>query len=261
MYLFFCSLDKTRHSAVALVVEVATPLDYKTRSHHGGTNHRLATNTPAVVSLYPSSFLPCLCAMIPPFSVPVYEPLPYALSGLSFTQLPIHTQRYLLDIAQSAPLHSPEMNFILDQRSIISLELFNDLIGNDTALVNMRYEAIVMARDLQTGISPQATAEWHMAAQNKRLHIVLDILLPERELIFNEFMIKFDALVWLDQEGRRKYTPEDWKRYRDALLKPILDQTSNRLVARDEYVRNLPVINGYNYRAPSLPYSPFGSLL
>ncbi|KAG2366290.1 hypothetical protein BDR07DRAFT_1396648 [Suillus spraguei] len=189
--------------------------------------------------------------MIPPFSVPVYEPLPYALSGLSFTQLPIRTQRYLLDIAENELYFGPALNHIA--------ELFNDLIGNDTALVNMRYEAIVMARDLQIGIPPQATAQWHLAAQKKRLHIVLDTLLPERELIFNEFMIKFDALVWLDQEGRRKYTPDDWKRYRDALLKPILDQTSNRLVARDEYVKNLPVINGYNYRAPSLPYSPFGS--
>lgn len=197
--------------------------------------------------------------MIPPFSVPVYEPLPYALSGLSFTRLPMYTQRYLLDIAKSTPPHTPKVNPVLDERSIISLALSMNLIGNDIALVNLRHETITMARDLERGIPPQASAQWHLAAQNKRLQTVLGTLLPERELIFNEFMIKFDALVWLDQEGRENHTPEDWQRYRNALLKPILDHTSEQLVARDEYVRNLPVINEYYYRAPSLPYSRLGS--
>lgn len=192
--------------------------------------------------------------MIPPFSVPVYEPLPYALSGLSFTQLPMYTQHYLLDIAKLVPPHAHKVNSILDEHSIISLALYISLTRNDIALVNLRYETIVMARDLERGIPRQAGVQWHLAAQNKRLQTVLDTLLPEREIIFKEFMIKFDALVWLDQEGRENYTPEDWQRYRNVLLKPILDHTSEQLVARDEYVRNLPVINGYYYRAPSLPY-------
>ncbi|KAG1722340.1 hypothetical protein EDD22DRAFT_738442, partial [Suillus occidentalis] len=55
-----------------------------------------------------------------------------------------------------------------------------------------------------------------------RLQKLLGDVLPERELIFNAFMIKFDALVWLDQQGREHYTPDDWQRHRDALLKPIL---------------------------------------
>ncbi|KAG1870255.1 hypothetical protein DFJ58DRAFT_765319 [Suillus subalutaceus] len=197
--------------------------------------------------------------MIPPFSVPVYEPLPYSLSGLSFTQLPMCTQHYLLEIAKLVPPHAHKVNSILDERSIISLALYINLLGNDITLVNLRHETITMARDLERGIPPQASAQWHLAMQNGRLQTVLGTLLPERELIFNEFMIKFDALVWLDQEGRENYTPEDWQRYRNALLKPILDHTSERLVARDECVRNLAVINGYYYRAPSLPYSRLGS--
>jgi hypothetical protein len=192
--------------------------------------------------------------MIRPFSVPVYEPLPYTLSGLKFSQLPMHTQRYLLNIAKSAPPHKLKMNFISDQRSIISLALSTNLKWNDVVLVNMRHEAIIMARNLQRGIPSRASVKRHLAAQNRRLQTVFGTLLPERELIFNEFMIKFDALVWLDQEGRENYTPRDWQRYRDTLLKPILDHTSERLVARDEYVRNLPVINGYYYRVASLPY-------
>ncbi|KAG1777794.1 hypothetical protein EV702DRAFT_1101006 [Suillus placidus] len=196
--------------------------------------------------------------MIPPFSVPVYEPLPYALSGLSFTQLPLYTQRYLRNIAKSVSPHAPDVNSISVERSIISMGLFPSLLGNDMNLVDLRHEAIAMARDLERGIPPQASAQWHAAMEKWRLQKVFGTLLPERELIFNQFMIKFDALLWLDQEGRENYTPEDWQRYRDALLKPILDNTSKQLVALDKSFRNLPVNSGYNYRVPSLPYLPFG---
>lgn len=190
--------------------------------------------------------------MIPPFSVPVYEPLPYALSGLSFTQLPVCTQRYLLDVAKLVPPHAPDVNSISVERLIISMALFPSLIGNDMNLVDLRREAIAMARDLAKGVPPQASAQWHVEVENRRLQKVLGILLPERELIFNEFMIKFDALVWLDQQGREDYTPEDWQRHRNALLKPILDYTSKQLVVLD-------MIIGYNHLVPSLPYPPLRS--
>lgn len=197
--------------------------------------------------------------MTPPFSVPVYEPLPYALSGLSFTQLPRYTQRYLLNIAKLVPPHAPDVNSVSVERSIISMALFPSLLGNDMNLVDLRHEAIAMARDLGRGIPPQAIAQWHVEMEKWRLQKVFGILLPERELIFNLFVVKFDALLWLDQEGRENYTPEDWQRYRDALLKPILDNTSKQLVALDESFRKLPVnLSGYNYRVPSLPYLPFG---
>lgn len=192
--------------------------------------------------------------MIPPFSVPVYEPLPYVLSGLSFTQLPVCTQQYLLN-AKLVPPHAPDVNSISAERLIISMALFPSLTGNDMSLVESRHEATIMARDLERGILPQATPQWHVEAQERRLQNVFGIFLPERELIFNEFMIKFDALVWLDQQGRGHYTPEDWQRYRDALLQPILDYTSEQLVALDKVVRNRPAFIRYNHR---LPYSPFG---
>jgi hypothetical protein len=196
--------------------------------------------------------------MISPFSAPVYEAPPYTLSGLSFTQLPVHTQRYLLDIAKLVPPHALDVNSISAERSIISMALFLSLIGNDMSLVDQRHEAIAMARDLERGIPPQASAQWHLEAENSRLQNIFGTLLPERELILNEFMIKFDALVWLDQQGRENHTPEDWQRYRDALLKPILDHTSKRLIALDKVVRHRPVIIRYNHRVPSLPYSLFG---
>ncbi|KAG1767989.1 hypothetical protein EDD22DRAFT_818981 [Suillus occidentalis] len=170
--------------------------------------------------------------MIPP----VYEPLPYALSGLNFTQLPVCTQQYLQE-ANLAPPHAPDANFISAERLNISTALSSSLTKNDVDLVELRLETVVMASDLETGIpSRDDRLRDVLAAQECRLQKLLGDVLPERELIFNAFMIKFDALVWVDQQGREHYTPEDWQRYRDALLKPILYHTSQQLVALDNAV-------------------------
>ncbi|KAG1752854.1 hypothetical protein EDB19DRAFT_1627767 [Suillus lakei] len=198
--------------------------------------------------------------MTSPFSVPIYEPLPYVLSGLSFAQLPLYTQRYLSDIAKLVPPHAHGLNTITAERSIISTLLSRSLEGNDIALVRQRREATNMGRDYEQGIPFQNHAQWHAAAQEMRLQTVLGVLLPQRGRILDEFMIKFDALVWLDQEGRQNYTPGDWQRYRDALLTPILDRTSDQLVALDESVRNRSVSDECYYRGPpNSLYSRFGS--
>ncbi|KIK37581.1 hypothetical protein CY34DRAFT_810201 [Suillus luteus UH-Slu-Lm8-n1] len=170
--------------------------------------------------------------MIPP----VYEPLRYALSGLDFTQLPVCTQQYLQE-AKLAPPHAPDVNVISAERLKISMALSSSLIKNDMALVELRLETVVMASDLETGIPSQDDLQRDaLAAQECRLQKLLGNVLPERELIFNAFIIKFDALVWVDQQGREHYTPEDWQRHRDELLKPILDNTSQQLVALDTAV-------------------------
>ncbi|KAG0700821.1 hypothetical protein DFH29DRAFT_929844 [Suillus ampliporus] len=173
--------------------------------------------------------------MLPPFSVPVYEPLPYALSGLTFPELPLRTQLYLVEMARLVPPHAHGVNSIENERSRISKALYRSLKGTDIALVDLRHEAATMARYLKGSTSPPA--HWHVIAQETRLQQVTGVLLPERELLINEYMIKFDALVWLDQQGREDYTSEDWQRHRDALLKPVLDHTSAALVAMDEFVR------------------------
>lgn len=188
--------------------------------------------------------------MIPP----VYEPLPYALSGLSLTQLPVRTQQYLRN-ARLVPPHAPEVNTIWAERLNISTALSRRLTRNDLDIVALRLDVIKMARDFRRGIPSQDTQQWHEAAQARLFQELLCTVLPKRELIVNAFMIKFDALVWLDQQGREHYTPEDWQSYRDALLKPILDHTSLRLVAQYEAVRTR-FNRTYNHR---LPYSPFGS--
>lgn len=192
--------------------------------------------------------------MLPPFSVPVYEPLPYTLSGLTFLQLPPPTQRYLV-MVKLVPPHAPDLNTIEDERSRISLALFRSLKGTDIALVELRHETVAMSRELEAGASPSA-ARYAAAVQRQetRLKEVLGVLLPERELLFNEYLIKFDALIWLDQEGRENYTLEDWQRHRDARLRPILDYTSRALVALDESVTKRTMTTGYTWKTPRSPF-------
>ncbi|KAG1905088.1 uncharacterized protein F5891DRAFT_944544, partial [Suillus fuscotomentosus] len=159
------------------------------------------------------------------------------------------------------PPDVPEVESILDERSIISMALFRSLIGNDRALVRQRDDAIAMARKLQRDIPSQETTQWHLEQQTMRIQFVFGTLLPERKFIFNAFMIKFDALVWLDQRRWENRISEYWQRYRDALLEPILDHTSTQLtwIAQGKSVMNMHVINGYTHWAPSLPYSPLVS--
>ncbi|KAG1762881.1 hypothetical protein EDD22DRAFT_889408 [Suillus occidentalis] len=153
---------------------------------------------------------------------PVYQPLPYALSGHSFTQLPICIQQYLHN-TKLVPPHAPDVNFISAERFNISTALSSSLTINDLNLVKSRLDTIAMA-----------------PAQERRLQYVLSNVLPKRERIFSAFMIKFDAL------DANITALEDWQSYRDA-----------RLVALYKAVRTRPVLFGYhNHR---LPYSPFGS--
>lgn len=192
--------------------------------------------------------------MLPPFSVPVYQPLPYALSNLTFHELPLLTQHYL-GTAKLVPPHARGLNSIEDERSRISLALFRSLKGNDIALVELRHEAAAMSRKQEARASPSAA--WNAAAvqrQEARLQEVLGVLLPERELLFNEYLTKFDALIWLDQAGREHYTPEDWQMDRDARLRSILDYTSRALIAMDESVTKRIMAKRHSWRTPRPPF-------
>ncbi|OAX41139.1 hypothetical protein K503DRAFT_767943 [Rhizopogon vinicolor AM-OR11-026] len=189
--------------------------------------------------------------MIPPFVAPVYEPLPYELSGLTFMQLPFHTQRYL-GMAKLVPPHARGLNSIHDEHTRISQSFFRSLTGNNEALVDKRHEAVAMTRELEAVVPPSAK-RWYAAAQKSRLHQVFGVLLPERELLFTEYVSKFDALIWLDQQGRTNYTPEDWQGYRDARLKPVLDSATHALIAMDEGMTRYTTTTRHTWRTHHSP--------
>jgi len=191
--------------------------------------------------------------MIPPFSAPVYEPAPYAYCGRAFHELPPLAQHYLSEVACLMPpaTHSPSA--IEDERSRLALSLFRALQGIDIALVDKRYEAYHVAREAQA--SP--TTQWFHSALRKdeeRLQEVVGVLLPERQRTLDEFMIKFDALVWLDGEGREQFSHAEWQAHRDTLCAPILDYTRRALIALDESVMKKTIELQENSQAQPDPY-------
>ncbi|KAF9241858.1 hypothetical protein BU15DRAFT_60754 [Melanogaster broomeanus] len=166
--------------------------------------------------------------MLLPFSVPVYQPSPYTYVGREFNQLPIVAQHYLAAVAQLMPpiAYNPDPEAIPNQRWFLAEALFRALQGIDIALVNRRLEAHHASREAL--LSPSSVDFEEAAKQEKRRISESD------NGTLDEFVLKFDALVWLDVDGHEAFTQEDWQAFRDALLTPIMDETGRALRRHDE---------------------------
>ncbi|KAH7923158.1 hypothetical protein BV22DRAFT_1093424 [Leucogyrophana mollusca] len=181
----------------------------------------------------------------------IYVPSPYAFTGLSFLELPPLVQHYLTNVARLVPSGNCDVDALQDERSRLSLALFRGLQGVDIALVDKRHEAYAAFRESAGNISPSA-AWFEIAAKQdeERIKEILGVLLPERQRILDEFMLKFDSLVWLDTEGHEDFGVNDWQAYRDSLCEPVLDYTHRALRALDEAVTKKNMENGGPWRAP-----------
>ena len=87
--------------------------------------------------------------------------------------------------------------------------------GNNTALVK-EWQSIQKGRS-RTADHKKANFEALTESEEQ----FLKVLLPERERHFNDFMIKFDALVWLQMESKDdedKLSEEYQRRFRDEKL-------------------------------------------
>ncbi|KAI0339896.1 hypothetical protein BDW22DRAFT_1486590 [Trametopsis cervina] len=175
----------------------------------------------------------------PSIPIPEYEPAPYRFSGLAFADLPPLAQYYLADVVGvTSPAHATAKH-LQDHRAILQCSFFRSLQGNDEWLVK-EWIAIQEARSAVIRDSECAAA----ALQRESEEQFLDVLLPERERHFKEFIIKFDALVWLDVEGRRekeKMSEQEQRRYRDEEcgLQQALEYTKKALQVLDREVARL----------------------
>lgn len=176
--------------------------------------------------------------MHPSFAVPIYEPSPYVFSGLTLDQLPLLARYYLADIAEVLPpaLYEPEL--LAARRSQLALALFRSLQGVDMALVERRQDARRTAAQ-----RPDETVEqWRQRTEEQdreRIETVVDVLLPERQILLDEFMIKLDTLVWVEMEGQTgssRRSVQEQQVYRDEICAPILEYTNKALIALDEAV-------------------------
>lgn len=168
--------------------------------------------------------------------VPTYEPSPYALAGRPFKLLPPLARYFLADVVGVIDPKDATPQLIQDHRDALKCTFFRALQGNDEWLVR-EWRAIQKRRSL-------AAQGMEALGPSESEEQFLMVLLPEREGLFREFVGKFDALVWLELEGRQKesaLTEDEQKRYRDEMcgLKEALDYPKKALEALDRQVAGL----------------------
>ncbi|KAI0312243.1 hypothetical protein OF83DRAFT_1176833 [Amylostereum chailletii] len=157
------------------------------------------------------------------FSSLSYTPYPYRFSNIPFHELPASAQRYLFSINSGplVPLHA----LLPTLHAHLVHDLARALQDSDTALVYLRREA-----SLATLPDRRKDAE--------RLAKVVHVLLPARKRVLENFITRFDTLVWLECEVLRPLgtpaTRDGQRRFRDRVLLPLLQLTTRVLVALDE---------------------------
>ncbi|EIW83106.1 hypothetical protein CONPUDRAFT_152147 [Coniophora puteana RWD-64-598 SS2] len=164
--------------------------------------------------------------MSPAFLPPVYDPEPYTFTGLHLQELPHFCQHYLADVAQLLPPRMLAPDAVKHERHRLVFSLFRSLEGTSISLIEKRYDA---ARDQELNLPPTVAAEKNAT----RLQEIVCILLPERQRLLDEFLLKFDALLWIDVECRKDCGANDWKTYRDSLVSRVLKMVDERLIELD----------------------------
>ncbi|KAI0076140.1 hypothetical protein K474DRAFT_1663409 [Panus rudis PR-1116 ss-1] len=185
-----------------------------------------------------------------PFVAPEYVPSPYAFAGLSYKKLPPAAKRYLQkEVGVTAPskINSTDLEVRYEQ---LEQNLMRSLEGNNYALVERSHEVRRGSRGslsmTPSPASPDFTMTQAMDApptyqtilENdiRRLSEVLNVILPERQIILDEFLLKWDALFWLEMEGipeELRFSVETQILTRDTTVKHILTRAQNAPVALD----------------------------
>ncbi|GJE89990.1 hypothetical protein PsYK624_061090 [Phanerochaete sordida] len=162
----------------------------------------------------------------------IYVPSPYSLTNISFEELPHLAQHYLTDVLSISAPHAMTPGQIETEMSRLCAQLCRALEGNTMALVQARRQADLACLDAE----PRSPVD--LDADNaQRVLEVLGILLPERERLMDDFVGRFDALVWLDlsQPREEPLSIEQQKKYRDEhpLFQATLQSARDVLVALD----------------------------
>lgn len=175
-----------------------------------------------------------------------YLPPPYTFSDLSFDELPHLAKHFLGDVLAIAPPHASSPEQIESEMSRLCGELCRMLEGNTMALVQARRNADLASID----DVPSSPVDIKVGNARRVLE-VLGVLLPERERLMDEFVGRFDALVWLELSrlGGKRLSVENQRQYRDEhpLFRDTLQRTKDILVNLDREVALLDEVR----RGPS----------
>ncbi|KAL4253292.1 hypothetical protein ABKN59_005122 [Abortiporus biennis] len=162
-----------------------------------------------------------------------YIPPSYTFHGLRFHQLPLSAQQYIqVEFNVSSPL--PRRFDFRFQRAWerISNNLVSELRGNNDFLVNLKLDA-EFTRPPGTEDQSKSNESTNIYLNDlERLRQVVGEVLPARRDFLDAFMIKWDAIFWLDMESRSRIPNKETQiRLREVRSAKVFEVCNNGLQA------------------------------
>lgn len=166
-----------------------------------------------------------------------YPTSPYALAYATLGSLSPQGREYLLGQALYHP-GSPYLGYrIMDQFTKLATELYHALARTDYILVQRSAQRTVEQREYPSSARPTLGLSFEPIASPKRECI----LGAEQRRILGEWIVRFDALVWLENmtSGRHSVAfTQHQQQHRDLKLSWILHDVNRWLVEWDNQGRD-----------------------
>lgn len=205
----------------------------------GGFSDR--AHPPAAITLHTSPAVVPMQRARPEWliSIPIYEPMRYWFSGLEYHELPELAREFLQDLIPNHYQPRHKLQHLIDQKHRkLAVGLALSLQGNDGGLVRLRHQARSSFVSLSQS---QADVAEEKVRDEKRIQEVLEVLIPHRKQILDDFMVRFDALVWCElKPAENRMAKEEQDIYRNARCKPVIDGTNLALRVLDRKMMSLP---------------------
>lgn len=190
------------------------------------------------------------------FCPPAYVPEPYSLAGVEFSVLPEEIKQFLATEfgVTKDNIESPRQNLLLTWRRLED-QLRDDIVLSNCAFIEVKTAAERTRREVW----------WRpfkdiQAADQRRAWHVLNVLLPARERVLDNFVEKTDALVWLELQstnlGRQMSTKEQ-EVYRDRKISRLIERTAKPVDVVNEAIKGQETRNKlHDPRSRQTPGSP-----
>jgi hypothetical protein len=179
-----------------------------------------------------------------PISLPIYTPANYWFFALGYEKLPSVACSFLDDLSTKYEFRDLGL-YVKNKRRQLAESLQSNLRGNDEGLVRLRHQARrTYIELLSDGFSSESQRRRTRSKKElpverileqrrrdgQRLRDVLEQLIRERIGILDDFMTKFDALVWWEMQSVANVMLEaSQARHRNAACKPLIDGVNHDL--------------------------------
>ncbi len=165
-----------------------------------------------------------------------YPAIPYSLANVTLDVLPPEGRDHLLKEAGYSP-GSPYLGYrIMEQFTKLATELYHAVTGTDYILAQRSAQRSVEQREHPSSARPTLGLAFEPIASPKRECV----LGADQRRILEEWMVRFDALVWLENVAGGRHSAafsQHQQQQRDLQLSRILHDVNRWLVEWDNQGR------------------------